>query len=101
MKVSFKSLMWGISRGVREIEEVSTAGVYIKKEDRNTSDQLNLSKSVRDGGNDKFTLFESNGKIGSDVKLYTMCIRRSKPCQRLYYSLTGNKNRRHAFSLGS
>ena len=43
----------------------------VKKEDRgnlSTSDLLKLSNAAREGGVDKFSFFEADGKIGSDFK---------------------------------
>ena len=61
-----------ITRGARTLKEVAAAGVSIKKELRttlSTSDQLKLFKSVREGGSDKFSFFETTGSIGSDIKV--------------------------------
>jgi len=71
MKLSFKSIMGTILCGSRTQREVSATGVSITKEDRtflNTSDQLMLSKEVREGGSDNFSFFQSDGKIGSEFK---------------------------------
>ena len=55
----------------RTAQEVTSAGVSVKKELRSklsTSDQLKLSKSAREGGSDKFAFFETSGSLGSDFK---------------------------------
>ena len=68
--MNFSSLLGVIPRGARTIQEVTAAGVSVKKELRvkfSTSDQLKLSKSAREGG-DKFSFFETTGSIGSDFK---------------------------------
>ena len=47
------------------------AGVSVKKESRttlSTSDKLKLAKAAREGGNNKFTFFESDGKVGGDFR---------------------------------
>ena len=69
--MNFISLCGVIPRGARTIQEVTAAGVSVKKElgcKISTSDQLKLSKSAREGGSDKFSFFETNGLIGSDFK---------------------------------
>ena len=71
MKISFSSMMGTIPRGARTQQEVSAAGVSIRKEERSNlsvSDQLKLSKAAREGGSDKFSFFETDGKIGSEFK---------------------------------
>ena len=76
MKISFSSMMGTIPRGARTQKEVSAAGVSIRKEERSNlsvSDQLKLSKAAREGGSDKFSFFETDGKIGSEFKaVYNM-----------------------------
>ena len=65
------SILGVIPRGARTIQEVSAAGVSVKKELRtklSTSDQLKLSKSAKEGGSDKFAFFEATGLIGAEFK---------------------------------
>ena len=55
----------------RTAQEVTTAGVSVKKDPReklSTSDQLKLSKSAREGGSDRFSFFETSSSLGSDFK---------------------------------
>ena len=59
MKISFKSLLGTVPRGVRTVGEIVAAGVSVKKEDRknlSTSDRLKLTKSAREGGMEKLRL---------------------------------------------
>ena len=74
--MDFVSILGAIPRVARTVQEVTAAGVSVKKELRSklsTSDQLKLSKSAREGGSDKFSFFETDGKIGSEFKaVYNM-----------------------------
>ena len=68
---SFKSLLDVIPRGARTVREVSSAGVSVKRNDRaslSTSDKLKLAKVARDGGENTFIFFETDGKWGSDFR---------------------------------
>ena len=69
-------MMGTIPRGARTQQEVSAAGVSIRTEEwsnLSVSDQLKLSKAAREGGSDKFSFFETDGKIGSEFKaVYNM-----------------------------
>lgn len=70
MKIPFKSLLGTVPRDVRTVGEIVTAGVSVKKEERknlSTSDRLKLAKSAREGGTEKFTFFESDGKVGGNI----------------------------------
>ena len=52
MKISFKSLLGTVPRGIRTVGEIVAAGVSVKKEERknlSTSDKLKLAKSAREG----------------------------------------------------
>jgi len=65
----FKSLLGVVPRGARTVREVSIASVSVKKTYRaslSTSDKLKLAKVAREGGENKFTFFETDGKSGSD-----------------------------------
>ena len=67
MKSSFSSLLGTLPRGAHTLQQIKTAGVSVRKEDRaklNTSNQLKLSQLARAGGMDKFSF----GKVGSDLK---------------------------------
>ena len=69
--MDFTSLLVAIPRVARILQEVTAAGVSVKKELRSklsTSDQLKLSKSAKEGGIDKFSFFETTGSLGSDIK---------------------------------
>ena len=69
--INFASLLGVIPKGACTIQEVTTAGVSVKKELRtklSNSDQLKLSKQAKEGGSDKFSFFETTGSIGSDFK---------------------------------
>ena len=69
--MDFASILGVIPRVARTVQEVTAAGVSVKKERRcklSTSDQLKLSKAAREGGSDKFSFFESTGSLGSDFK---------------------------------
>jgi len=69
--VSFKSLLGVVPRGARTVRKVVSAGISFKKEDRSTlstSDKLKLDKAAREGGNDKLTFFETNGKAGGNFR---------------------------------
>ena len=71
MKLSFKSVLGAVPRGPRSVTEIVAAGVTVKKEARttlSTSDKLKFSKAAREGGDDKFTFFESDGKVGGDFR---------------------------------
>ena len=71
MKLSFKSVLGAVPRGARSVSDIIAAGVTVKKEARaglSTSDKLKLSKAAREGGEDKFTFFESDGKVGGDFR---------------------------------
>ena len=71
MKLSFKSVLGAIPRGSRSVTDIVAAGVTVKKDARaglSTSDKLKLSKAAREGGEDKFTFFESDGKVGGDFR---------------------------------
>jgi len=61
---SFKSLLEVVPRGARTVREVSTAGISVKRTDRSSlskSDKLKLAKVAREGGENKFTFFETDG----------------------------------------
>ena len=63
--------MGALPRGAQTVKEITVAGVSVKKENSiklSTSDQLNLSKYAQEGGSDKFSFFETDGKIGSDFE---------------------------------
>ena len=63
MKLTFKSLLGVVPRGDRSVGEIVAAGVSVKIEERtnlSTSDKLKLAKAAREGGGDKFTIFESD-----------------------------------------
>ena len=52
-------------------EDMQSAGVSVRKEKRDalsTSDRLKLSKSAREGGNDKFTFFVTDGTAAHGFK---------------------------------
>ena len=71
MKASFKSVLGAVPRGARSVSDIVAAGVTVKKEARaglSTSDKLKLLKAAREGGEDKFTFFESDGKVGGDFR---------------------------------
>ena len=71
MNLTFKNLLGVAPRGARSIGEIVAAGVSVKKESRttlSTSDKLKLAKAAREGGPDKFTFFESDGKVGGDFR---------------------------------
>ena len=71
MSLSFKSLLGTVPRGIRTADEVTAAGVTMKKEPHknlSTSDKLKLMKSALEGGTDKFIVFELDGKVGSDLR---------------------------------
>ena len=62
--MDFTSILGVITRVARTVQEVTAAGVSIKKERRcklSTSDQFKLSKSAREGGSDKFSFFLDYG----------------------------------------
>jgi len=68
---SFKILLGVIPRGARTVREVSAAGISVKKTDcapLSTSDKLKLAKSAREGEENRFTFFETDGKLGSDFR---------------------------------
>ena len=70
--MNFASLLGVIPRIAHTIQEVTTAGVSVKKELRTklgTSDQLKLSKQGREGGSDEFSFFETSGLIGGNFKV--------------------------------
>ena len=70
--MNFASHLGAVPRVARTAQEVTSAGVSVKKELRSklsTSDQLKLSKSAREGGSDKFAFFETSGSLGSDFKV--------------------------------
>ena len=71
MKLSFKSLMGSIPKGGRAADQVTAAGVSVKKKDRqslSTSDKLKLSRTAREGGMDKLCFFETDGMTVGDVQ---------------------------------
>ena len=69
---SFSSLLGTILLRARTLQQINSTEVSIRKEDSSklsTLDQLKLSKASREGGVDKFSFFEANGKVGSDFKV--------------------------------
>ena len=69
--MNFTSLLGVIPRGTCTIQKETATGVSVKKELRtklSTSDQLKLSKQVREGGSDKFSFFKTTISISSDFK---------------------------------
>ena len=71
MKISFKSVLGAVPRGARSVSDIVALWVAVKKEawtNLSTSDKLKLSKAAREGEDDKFTLFESDGKVGGDFR---------------------------------
>ena len=68
---SFKSLLGVVPRGAHTLSDVVATGISVKRTDRDslsTSDKLKLAKSAREGGRDKFTFFETDGKSGSNFR---------------------------------
>ena len=71
MNLSFKTLLGVVPRRVRTVGEIVAAGVSVKKEGRtklSTLDKLKLARAAREGGEEKFTLFETDGKVGGDFR---------------------------------
>ena len=71
MKLSFKSLMGSIPKGGQTADQVTAAGVTVRKKDRpsfSTSDKLKLSRAAREGGIDKFCFFETDGRTVGDFQ---------------------------------
>ena len=71
MNLTFKNLLGVIPRAARTVGQIVAAGVSVKKEERtklSTSDKLKLANASREGGEDKFTFFESDGKVGGDFR---------------------------------
>ena len=70
MKLSFKSVLGVIPRGARTVSDIVATGGIVKEEARSglsTSDKLKLSKAAREGGGeDRFTFFEPDGKVGGE-----------------------------------
>ena len=69
--ISFKDLLGSVPTARRTEQDVTAAGVSIKKADREklgTSDKLKLSRAAREGGTDKFSFFASDGKMIGDFK---------------------------------
>ena len=69
--ISFKDLLGSVPTARRTEQDVTAAGVSIKKLDReklSTSDKLKLSNTAREGGTYKFSLFASDGKMIGDFK---------------------------------
>ena len=72
MKFSFKSLMGSIPKGGQTADQVTAAGVTVRKKDRpslSTSDKLKLSRAAREGGTDKFCFFETDGRTAGDFQM--------------------------------
>ena len=69
--MNFSSIFGSIPRVARAVQEVAAAGVSAKKKFRktlSTSNQLKLSKSVREGVSDKLAFSETTGLIGNGFK---------------------------------
>ena len=69
--MDYASLLGVILRMARTLQELTAAGVSIKRELRSklsTSAQLKLSKSTREGGSDKLSFFKTTGLLGSNFK---------------------------------
>ena len=91
MKLSFKSLLGVVPRGARSVGDIVTADVSVKKEEQtnlSTSDKLKLAKAAREGRDDKFTFFESDGKAGEIFARYMICTCASRLCPRPSCSMT-------------
>ena len=76
MKFSLKSLFGIVLRGARTIIEEQTAGATTKKEERqhlSTSVRLRLAKVAREVNAEKFTLLESDGKLGVIFGPFEIC----------------------------
>ena len=71
MKLSFKALLGSIPKGGQTENQVSAAGVYVKKEDKSsliTSDKLKLSQAAREGGAEQFCFLDTDGKTSGDFQ---------------------------------
>ena len=71
MKLSFKALLGSIPKGGQTANQVSAAGVCVKKEDRSsliTSDKLKLSQAAREGGAEQFCFLDTDGKTSGDFQ---------------------------------
>ena len=71
MKLLFKSLMGSVPKARRTEQDVTSASMSIRKEDRHklsTSERLKLSKSAREGGVDRFFFFKYNGKMVNEFR---------------------------------
>ena len=67
--MNFIKLLGAVPRGSLTVEDIVIAGVSVTKEGLvalSTSDRLKLTRVAREGGEDKFIFFESNGKVGRD-----------------------------------
>ena len=69
--MNFTDLVGRSPIDARSIEDVQSAVLSVRKDKRDefsTSDRLKLSKSAREGGDDKFTFFVTDGTASNDFE---------------------------------